>query len=184
MERYLKFMENNQPIEQLTRKQRKELRRQENLEEKRKAAKQRTAKRVTKIALAVIVIGMSIGGLVWYLASRPPVPEGEIISRNGLHRHVQLAIFVKGQKQEIPANIGIGAVHQPIHTHDTSDEVHLEFQGVVRREDVKLGRFFQAWSKDFREFGSSVKMTVNGKTNTELENYQMKDGDKIELRYE
>ena len=177
-------MENKQPLEQLTRKERKELRRQEYREEKQKAARQQTTKRLKQIALAVIVVGASIGGLVWYLASRPPVSEGEIISRNGLHWHSQLEIFVKGQKQEIAANIGIGAVHQPVHTHDTSGEVHLEFQGVVRREDVKLGRFFQVWSKNIREFGSSVSMTVNGKTNTELESYHMKNGDKIELRYE
>ena len=177
-------MENKQPIEQLTRKQRKELRREEHREEKRKAAGQRTAKRVTKIALLVIVAGASIGALVLYLASRPPVPVGEIISRNGLHWHSQLEIVVKGRKRDIAANIGIGALHQPIHTHDTSGEVHLEFQGVVRREDVKLGRFFQVWSTDIREFGSSVSMTVNGKTNTEFENYHMKNGDKIELRYE
>ena len=34
------------------------------------------------------------------------------------------------------------------------------------------------------EFGSKVIMTVNGEENFEFENYQMRDGDKIELRYE
>ena len=177
-------MENKQPTERLTRKERKELRRQESREEKQKAARQQTTKHLAKIALAVIVAGGGIVALVLYLASRPPVAEEEVISRNGLHWHSQLEIVVNGQKQGIPANIGIGAVHQPIHTHDTSGEVQLEFQGVVRREDVKLGRFFQVWGKGFREFGSSVSMTVNGKTNTELESYHMKNGDKIELRYE
>ena len=33
-------------------------------------------------------------------------------------------------------------------------------------------------------FGTNVKMTVNGKENTEYENYAMQDKDKIELRYE
>ena len=35
-----------------------------------------------------------------------------------------------------------------------------------------------------RSFGTNMRMTVNGIENTEYENYQMKDGDTIELRYE
>ena len=141
-------------------------------------------KRITKIALVVVIVGGSIVAFVWYLATRPPIPEGEILSRSGLHWHPELAIFVKGEKQEIPANLGIGAVHNPMHTHDSSGIIHLEFQGVVRKDDMKLGRFFEVWGKDFMEFGSSVKMTVNGEEDTKLQNYIMKDGDKIELRYE
>lgn len=33
-------------------------------------------------------------------------------------------------------------------------------------------------------FGSTVKMTVNGQENTELDNYPMQNGDKIKLEYE
>ena len=179
----LKIMENEPQIE-LSKKERKELRREQRLEEKQKFARHRTMKRVTKIALIVIIVGGSVGSFVWYLATRPPIPEGEILSRNGLHWHPELAIFVKGEKQEIPANLGIGAVHNPMHTHDSSGVIHLEFQGVVRKDDLKLGRFSEVWGKDFMELGSSVKMTVNGEENAELQNYDMRDGDKIELRYE
>lgn len=84
----------------------------------------------------------------------------------------------------ISTNIGIDAIHQPMHTHDSSGVIHLEFQGLVRQDDVKLGRLFEIWGKDFMEFGSSVSMTVNGEESTELQNYRMKDGDKIELKYE
>ena len=176
-------MEDNQQIG-LSKKERKELRREQRLEEKQKEARQYTLKRMTKIAVIVIVVSGSIGVFGWYLATRPPIPEGEILSRSGLHWHPELAIFVKGEKQEIPANLGIGTVHNPMHTHDSSGVIHLEFQGVVRKDDLKLGRFFELWGKDFMELGSSVKMTVNGKENTELGNYVMQDKDKIELRYE
>ncbi len=168
----------------LSKKERKELHRVERLEEKQKFARQRALKRITKIALIVIIGGGSITAFVWYLATRPPIPEGEILSRSGLHWHPELAIFVKGEKQEIPTNIGIGAVHNPMHTHDSSGVVHLEFQGIVRKDDLKLGRFFEVWGKDFVEFGSSVKMTGSGEEKAELQNYILKDGDKIELRYE
>ena len=176
-------MENETQIE-LSKKERKELRREQRLEEKQELAQHRTMKRMTKIALIVIIVGGSIGAFVWYLATRPPIPEGEILSRSGLHWHPELAIFVKGEKQEIPADLGIGAVHNPMHTHDSSGVIHLEFQGVVRKDDLKLYRFFEVWGKDFMDIGSSVKMTVNGEENAELQNYDMKDGDKIELRYE
>jgi hypothetical protein len=53
----------------------------------------------------------------------------------------------------------------------------------VRRDDVKLGKFFKVWGKDFMEFGSSVRMAVNGEENAELQNYAMGNGDKIELHY-
>ena len=176
-------MENESQIE-LSKKERKELRREQRLEEKQKFAQHRTMKRVTKIALIVIIMGGSIGAFVWYIATRPPIPEGEILSRSGLHWHPELAIFVNGENQEIPANLGIGAVHNPMHTHDSSGVIHLEFQGVIRKDDLKLGHFFEVWGKDFVEFGSSIKMIVNGEENAELQNYVMKDGDKVELRYE
>ena len=176
-------MEQNKE-KQLSNKEFYDLKRQENAVVQSHNEQKRTVKRVMKITLIVIIIGGSIGALVWYLATRPPIPEGEILARSGLHWHPELTIFVKGAKQEIPANLGIGAVHNPMHTHDSSGVIHLEFQGVVRKDNLKIGRFFEVWGKDFMELGATVKMTVNGEENTELQNYIMKDGDKIELRYE
>jgi hypothetical protein len=168
---------------QLSNKELYDLKRRENTAVHHRNEQKRTAKRVMKIALTVIIIGGSIGAFVWYLATRPPIPEGEILSRSGLHWHPELAIFAKGEKQEIPANLGIGAVHNPMHTHDSSGVIHLEFQGVVRKDDLKLGRFFELWCKDFMEFGSSVRMTVNGEENAEYADYILRDKDKIELQY-
>lgn len=166
-----------------TGKERKRIRREEREEEKRKFARARGVKRITKMVLGATIVAGGLGALAWYIASRPPLPEGEIISRRGLHFHPELAIFVEGEKIEIPANIGIGAVHHPMHTHDASGVIHLEFQGVVRRDDLRLGKFLERWGKDIAEFGSSVTMTVNGEERTELQNYVMGDGDKIVLRY-
>ncbi len=129
----------------------------------------------------------TIAGLVWLVASRPPIPESDIVSRSAFHWHPEVAIYVKGEKQEIPANIGIGSVHQPIHTHTDDNKqgvVHLEFQGLARKQDVSLGQFFKNWGKDMRSFGANMKMTVNGEENTEYENYVMRDKDKIEIRFD
>ncbi len=179
-------MEENKPIEQLTKKERKELKRQEKLEAKEaQIQKRRTGKTMRWIAWSAFGVAI-VGGLVWLVASQPKTPEGDIISRNGFHWHPELAIYVKGEKQEFPANIGIGAVHQPIHTHEDAKDgvVHLEFQGLVRKQDITLGQFFKSWGKDIQSFGTNIKMTVNGAESTEYENYLMQDKDKIELRYE
>lgn len=179
-------MDNNQPLEQLSKKERKELRRQEKLEEKEATMQSRRTKKIISwVAWSAFGVAI-IGGLVWLVASAPKTPEGEILSRTGFHWHPELTIYVKGEKQEFPANIGIGAVHQPIHTHDDAAQgiVHLEFQGLVRKQDITLGQFFKGWGKDMRSFGANMKMTVNGVENTEYENYVMQDKDKIELRYE
>ena len=134
----------------------------------------------------LIIIGAAIllllGGAWWSKSLQSKDPN--LISAKGIHWHPELVIYVKGEKIEIPQNIGLGAVHQPVHTHEDLPLIHLEFQGLVRKQDIILGQFFKNWGKDIRSFGMNMKMTVNGQENTEYENYEMKDGDKIELRYE
>lgn len=150
------------------------------------AAQKRRLKKITSWGLGGGLTIAAIGGLIWYAATRPPIPESDIVSRSGFHWHPELTIYVKGKKQEIPQNIGIGAVHQPIHTHDDSNQgiVHMEFQGMARKQDVTLGQFLKNWGKDINSFGTNAKMTVNGEENLELENYVMQDKDKIDLYFD
>lgn len=171
---------------QLSKKERKELKRQEKLEAKEAEMQSRQRKKIiSRVAWGVFGVAI-VGGLIWLVASAPKTSEGDILSRTGFHWHPELTIYVKGEKQEFPSNIGIGAVHQPIHTHDDSNQgiVHMEFQGMARKENATLGQFFKNWGKDINSFGANMKMTVNGEENTEYENYVMRDKDKIELRYE
>ena len=135
----------------------------------------------------------TIAGLIFWVASLPKISQGEFISKNGLHWHSTLHIKIKGDEFAVPAGIGLGAVHNPIHTHDPDNAIHLEFSGIVRKEDLAIRNFFKVWGKDFSKDsilgnktgdGGTVKMLVNGKENTEFENYLMQDGDKIEIIYE
>ena len=175
-----------EPQIQLTKKELKELKRQEKMEAKDATIQSRQTKRIIRwigcgaFGVAVIV------GLVWLVTSAPKTPESDIVSRGAFHWHPEVAIYIKGEKQEIPENIGIGAVHQPIHTHNDSNQgiVHMEFQGLARKQDTTLGQFFKNWGKDMHSFGTNMKMTVNGEENTEYENYVMHDKDKIELRFD
>lgn len=173
----------------LTKKERRLLARQQRAEEQ--ISVQRQGK-IWKWLVVVLVVGL-VGAGGWWLSTRPGVSNEEIISRKGLHWHPELTIIIKGEKQEISANIGIGAAHQPIHTHDVTGTLHLEIQGLVTKDDIKIGRFFKIWGKQFSsscilDFCNSeeekVKMFVNGQGNGEFENYLMKDKDKIEIRYE
>ena len=146
----------------------------------------------TKVFGAIILVGAV------FLLSREEtsVPEGEIVSRRAVHWHPRLTIYIKGEKQEIPADLGLGPVHAEIHTHkeDNSDGVvHLEMKGVVTKNETRLARFFQLWGKELSPncifdkcngAEGTVKMIVSGQENKEFENYLMKDGDIIEIHYE
>lgn len=172
--------------------ERKEARRHERQAEHLRAARRRMLRRSLKqgaVALAVLAV---IGGAAWYVASRPPVVEADVVSRSGLHRHAELRILIKGKEQDIPANVGIGAVHRPVHTHDPDGVIHLEFESLVLRDDLRLGKFFESWGRRFDrdcifEYcngpDGTLRMFVNGAENQEFERYEMRDRDRIEITY-
>ena len=109
-----------------------------------------------KIILSLIIL-IAVGGIILMKSPDKSASEvldqgdpTEVISRNGLHWHSTLLIYVKGEKMEIPANIGLGAVHNPIHTHvedAPAGIIHLEFSGLVRNSNTRLDEFFKAWNK-------------------------------------
>jgi len=153
----------------------------------------------TKVIIigAIFTILLVVGAI--FLLSRGEqvnVPEDQIISRKGIHWHPRLTILIKGEKQEIPADFGLGAVHLPIHTHATDNKqgvLHMEMSGLVTKDETKLSKWFQLWGKQFNSncifdtcngSDGTVKMFVNGGENNEFENYLMKDGNIIEIKYE
>ncbi len=153
----------------------------------------KTHKQTIQYALiAFLLIGG--GWLLWrYIASLPEIKAEDIVSRNGIHWHPELAISIRGERLTIPANIGLGAVHDPMHTHAEDGVVHLEFGSIVLKQNTRLARFFEIWGMRFSgdcifEYcngpDGKVTMTVNGTLNEEYGNYEMRDGDKIEIRYE
>ncbi|MDP1625302.1 MAG: hypothetical protein Q8L64_06100 [bacterium] len=134
------------------------------------------------IIITVISALILVGGAWWVTA---PSKDPNVITKKGIHWHPELEIYVKGEKIEIPQGIGLsGTVHNPLHTHEDLPIIHLEYGGKVTKDDTKVTNFFRVWGKSFGEFGNNVTMSVNGVENMELENYQMKDKDKVVLRYE
>jgi hypothetical protein len=109
-----------------------------------------------------------------------------------LHIHPELTIMINGEKQVIPANVGIdpGGCMHPVHTHDASGQVHIEYLYPV---DFTLGDFFAIWGKEFSSTNlmgteadatHAVTMTVNGQPSSAYENLVLKDKDKIAVSYE
>lgn len=151
-------------------------------------------------AISIFTIVILVGGIILLSnqnKAASSMPKDQIVSENGLHWHPKLEIYIKGKKQEIPTGIGLtGSVHQEMHTHDEDAKdgvIHMEMKGTVTIDDTEIGNFFRIWGK---KFGSAqifdkknssegkIKMSVNGKENTEFTNYQMRDNDLIEIRYE
>lgn len=144
------------------------------------------------VVLCVVLIAwarLSVGNVSQTAASS----DSEVISADGIHWHPKLSISVRGEPAEIPANVGLIGGHSPMHTHETDGIIHLEFNSVVREDDIRLGRFFELWGKPFNENQlfehtnvktKRVRMFVNGEPNTEYEDYVLQPEDEIEIRYE
>ncbi|MEK7131616.1 MAG: hypothetical protein AAB797_02695 [Patescibacteria group bacterium] len=154
----------------------------------------RNAKTINILIFGIIIVAAIII-IFWITAGTTATkPESDgVVSRRGLHLHPKLDIYIKGQLQEIPADVGIGAIHKPIHTHDRDNIIHLEFSGLVTLDNTRLQEFFKIWGKQFNSNcifdncngpSGTVKMLVNGQPNDEFEKYPMKNKDKIEIRYE
>lgn len=70
---------------------------------------------------------------------------------NALHIHQHLDIFIHGKEISVPAEIGINQLAgfiSPIHTHDTSNIIHVESPTV---QDFNLGQFFDIWGLQFTQ---------------------------------
>lgn len=162
--------------------------------------KEKNFKKIRNWAIFICIIGLIIAAIIWVVSSTisginycktAPVTEINIVSHSNvkLHIHSHLHIFIDGEEQIIPANIGIAPnFMRPLHTHDLDNEIHME--GPCPR-DFRIEEFFYVWGKEFNSQcifdkctdKGELKMSVNGIDNKEFENYVMKDGDDIVIDY-
>lgn len=138
------------------------------------------------------LIGLGVfGWVVYWAVTAPRIPATEYEATNGLHYHPHLVISANGEQMTIPANIGLIGGHNPMHTHDADNVIHLEFTGRVKKDDLRLGKFFDLWGKEWTEGtfmgmpmgGHMLTMKVNGATSTEYRQLLMQDKQEIELIY-
>ncbi len=151
-------------------------------------------------SIAIFTVVVLVGGVLLLSNQNKAdssIPQEQIVSSNGLHWHPKLEIYIKGEKQEIPPGVGLaGSVHQETHTHDEDAKdgvIHMEMNGLVTKDETRLANFFKIWGKKFSSTEifdnvsgeeGKVRMMVNGVETDQFENYLMRDGDKIEIRYE
>ncbi len=67
------------------------------------------------------------------------------------HIHAHVSIYINGQQQLIPANVGINqqqGCYYWLHTHDTTGVIHIEAPQPIT---YKLGNFFHIWSQQFAQ---------------------------------
>lgn len=144
------------------------------------------------IGIIIGIVVILLIGSAWF-ANTTSLSEGGLISSNGIHWHPHLEVYINGEKQDIPSNIGLLGMHSPMHTHEDDGIVHLEYENSVFEDDIRLGKFFELWGKEFNREqifnhhngeGGEVHMFVNGEPNTQFEDYIMRHEDMIEIRYE
>lgn len=174
---------------QLTKKERRKLRRVEKNHNIEQSKKTKARKGIGIWVFAIIAVAVIGFGIYKYLFTGPT--DGSLAAdplkscvnhAGGMHIHPKLGISIDGVKQEIPANLGVSAAcMRPIHTHDSSGTIHVEFP---RQHDFILENFFVLWEEPFQKDGYSVTMTVNGEASLEYENLILRDGDRIELNYQ
>lgn len=174
---------------ELSKKERRELRhREKNASRDRAVAKNKMKK--IGVLLGIIFCAALVLGGIWYAVAHPAKlrTNREVAlscttdMATQFHIHPRLSLSIKGVQQDVPANIGVKAgCMNPLHTHDASGTIHIESP---EKRDFTVADFFAVWDKPFQKENMTVKMFVNGKENTELENYVMQDKDEIEIRYE
>lgn len=107
------------------------------------------------------------------------------------HIHPNLEIFINGEKQLIPVNVGITPnCMYALHTHTPDGVIHVESP---EKKDFTLSDFFAVWDKPFSrtqildhvaDETHRIRMTVNGEEVDTYESTLLRDLDKIVIYYE
>ena len=137
-----------------------------------------------------------------YNSSNDPDPiSQDCLNHDGLarHDHATLQIFINGEQELIPANVGImtdicnqeGEEMHAVHTHDSSGRLHIESNEDI---DIPIGVFFDIWGYHFDETGifeyrvnstHELIMTVGGQQINEYDDYLLVNTSEIiEIRYQ
>jgi len=114
---------------------------------------------ITLTALAALgfLLGQSDGSPPFNTADKRHALADECVGgHSGLeeHYHPMIYISVLGEEVEIPGNVGLndpGCSMRPLHTHDTSGKIHVEFK--EKGIEAPLEVFFDIWGKHMDETG-------------------------------
>lgn len=151
----------------------------------------------------VWVVGiLALIGLIWLTSSANRSGETNRTAREialtcttdmatEYHIHPNLEIYINGERQPIPANVGITPTcMNSLHTHTPDGIIHVE---APEKRDFILGDFFAVWQRPFSSeqlfdltTGEThrIRVTVNGTEVDTYENTVLRDLDTIAIYYE
>ena len=189
----------------LTSHEKKQQKKQQRETEKKQQSQQALAinrkKSITKYSIIAVIAVLGVVGLIALSSFTPETPnstyDNEILNINlaehknlALHIHPILEIEILGEKQTIPANIGISSAGMKVvHTHDTTGTIHVETPYPTQ---LHLRDFFTIWNKMFnstcifencKDESHELLMFVDGEENTEFENLPLQDKQQIKIGY-
>jgi len=184
---------------QRTRAEKKDLARQQREYVRRRMARARGARQIAWIAGFAVVVGVGAflltnrsetppaSNLPGVLTTDAPWPAnadksaaratalGLPAEGTTMHEHANVQVFINGQQEPVPANIGINqsaGTIQSIHTHDGTGVVHLESS---KARTFTLGEFFGVWGVRFtpscvggycNDGQNQIRVYVDGKEQT------------------
>jgi hypothetical protein len=144
------------------------------------AADRRRRKKYMTIIIPVIVAVAAIGtaGAVLYQPAQVMAIDGvecHRVEQTNYHVHAHLDVFVDGQKQQIPSNIGILSSPSSclfwLHTHSSDGVIHVE---APQTRQFTLGQFLDIW-KQTRD-SNGLFNSVSGKNVTAYVNGEQFQG--------
>jgi hypothetical protein len=101
-------------------------------------------------------------------ASYPPVDNVycDQLEQSIEHIHVYVTMYINGQSQSMPQNIGIAQGQQGgnatcfywLHTHDSSGIIHIE---APAKEPFTFGQFLDEWNQQFQSQGFPSQLLLN-----------------------
>src|SRR3989344_1994245 len=144
------------------------------------------------VATVGLILFFAFKDSMWPKTNREIVQSCTTDMATQFHIHPHLEIFINGEKQEIPVNIGIeeSRCMHPLHTHDNNGIIHVESP---QKRDFTLDDFFFVWNKKFTkdqildykvDDTHTIRQTINGKDVQDYENTILRDKDEIIIYYE
>lgn len=140
------------------------------------------------VVIVVILIGLMMWGRTasedaaghWEDTDVLCLPSGH--ANVAYHIHPTLDIFVDGEVESVPANIGVNTeCMAEIHTHDATGKIHIETTSAER--NITLGDFFAVWDENLEREGFETEVTVNGEPLSDLLDFVPQDLDAIVIKY-
>jgi hypothetical protein len=188
----------------LSKDERRRLKIQRRKEEKRRMQGELSKKDSNANRAIFAIAGIVIAGAAGFFLLQP-APETGDFETSGLsfplgniHWHAAPTVTICGENVPIPTpRIGGHLGSSLLHTHDDA-QIHVE--GTVSNpSQITLGKFMENIGMKFSQnelldkkngnvcFGSGegkVKLIVNGLENDQFENYVIRDGDQLEMKFE